>query len=477
MMSRKGLRWFAYTTAALAAIVVSGVFVSLFEPQSSPLQSVLREIQRDGRLIVLTRNSPTTYYLDRDAETGFEYELTGALAKSLGVDVEYKVLPSAQEILDALNRGEGHIAAAGIARTPTRETRYRFGPDYRTIRPHIVCRRGGRAPESRAGLTAVSLEVEAGTHFEERLQELAGDVDGLTWSAREDLDTEQILERVGDKAVDCAVAPSDLVAIMRRYEPWLQVPFDLDREQPLAWVIPHDADRLAAYLERWFAETSQGELVARLEERFYGHTDSFDFVDIARFRRRIGSVLPRYTDEFQRAAKKYDVSWTLLAAQAYQESHWRPRAKSPTGVRGMMMLTLPTAALLGVSNRLDPEESIYGGAKHMRNLLRRVPETVQGVDRTWFALAAYNVGFGHVQDARDLARRMNKNPDSWHDLQTVLPLLAKKEYYRTTKYGYARGWEPVVYVQRIRNYWDILKREFPETAEAHAAAPRRTAID
>ncbi|MCP5433664.1 MAG: membrane-bound lytic murein transglycosylase MltF [Alphaproteobacteria bacterium] len=469
MAAARATRWFALATACIAALVLAGVFVRLFEPQLTESKSVLRELQREGRIVVLTRNAPTTYYIDRDGPTGYEYELTQALGQALGVDVEYKVYGTIGEVLDALRAGEGQIAAAGIPRSPQGEGDLQYGPDYKVIRQQVVCRRDGPKPANLAGLVNVSIEVPAKTQFEERLNALAAQLPGLTWRARSDIDTEAVLEDVARGDVDCAISASNLVAIYRRYHPELVVALELDGDQPLAWILPPNADRLVSFLDRWFAEDQQQEVIARLDERFYGHVDSFDFVDIARFRRRIATLLPDYRKTFEAASAQHDLSWTLIAAQAYQESHWDPGAVSPTGVKGLMMLTLPTAKLWGVSNREDSSESIEGGVKHLAWLMKQVPETVTGVDRVWFALAAYNVGLGHLLDARDLAVRLGKDPDAWKDMREVLPLLAKPEYYRKTRHGYARGYEPVVYVQRIRGYWDILKREFPEDAELHAA--------
>ena len=178
------------------------------------------------------------------------------------------------------------------------------------------------------------------------------------------------------------------------------------------------------------------------------------------FIRRINQRLPKYMDDFKSAAEEHELDWILLAAQSYQESHWNPRAKSPTGVRGLMMLTLRTARQLGVESRLDPQQSIRGGAKYLAQLQKRIPESVQGEDRLWFALAAYNVGFGHLLDARKLARKLGKNPDFWVEMKEVLPLLSQKKYYKDLKYGYARGSEPVRYVQRVREYQQVLQQQF-----------------
>jgi membrane-bound lytic murein transglycosylase F len=160
---------------------------------------------------------------------------------------------------------------------------------------------------------------------------------------------------------------------------------------------------------------------------------------------------------FRQTAEKYNLDWHLIAAIAYQESHWNPRAKSPTGVRGLMMLTLDTAKEMGVTNRLDPAQSLEGGVAYFLKLKARLPERIQDPDRSLFALAAYNVGFGHLEDARILTVRNNKNPDLWVDVREHLPLLSKKKYYTTLKRGYARGNEPVIYVDNIQYYRSYLQ--------------------
>jgi len=184
--------------------------------------------------------------------------------------------------------------------------------------------------------------------------------------------------------------------------------------------------------------------------------------DVKRFQYHIQTRLPTYREKFEQVAQQYGLPWTLLAAQAYQESRWDRHAKSPTGVRGLMMLTRDTASSLGIENRLDPHKSIEGGARYFAHLKNQVHENIIQRDRTWMALAAYNVGLGHIKDAQRLAERMDKNPYSWKDLKTVLPLLAKKQYYKTLQYGYACGWEPVQYVKRIRAYRALLEHYFRE---------------
>jgi membrane-bound lytic murein transglycosylase F len=421
----------------------------------------LEEIQRTGELVVLTRYGSTTYYESRDGLDGYEYALTQEFAESLGVAVRYVILDSIPEVLEAIQSGRGHLAAAALTRTEERERVHVFGPDYKTVQQQVVCHREGPVPKDVSELPSVRLLVIGGSSYVERLSELRQDVPELEWGITVELSTDEILEQVSRREVDCAVSDSNIVAINQRYFPDLQIAFPISEEQSLAWVLPPGADKLQARLEKFFEESDENGLLASLDERYYGHVTIFDYVDTKRYLRRIRTRLPRYRDSFERAAEKHDIPWTLLAAASYQESHWNPRARSPTGVRGMMMLTLPTARAMGVKNRLDPSQSIMGGARYLSRMIERIPEEVQGEDRLWFALAAYNVGFGHLQDARALAERLDQDPNRWHSVKTVLPLLSRKQYYRSLKHGYARGSEPVEYVERIRSYRDMLERALP----------------
>ena len=426
--------------------------------EQSPL-SYLDQIRKNNELIVLTRNAPTTYYEGKDGAEGFEYDLVRHFAAHLNVDYRIVVKDNTSEIIDALARGEGHIAAAGLTKTDTRAKSFLFGPSYQPVIQQVVCRRGNDMPDSIEELVGVDLWVTAGASYVETLNKYRIQFPQLSWKESEDSDTERLLERVWLKDIECAVADSNIVDINRRYYPELLVAFDLTDAEQLSWLMPKNAFRLNASVQLWFDNMKTSGELKSVHNKHFGFVELFDYVDLSRFNRRIKKRLPKYIDYFKAAAEQYDLPWTLLAAQSYQESHWRSNAKSPTGVRGIMMLTLVTAKEMGVKSRLNPQQSIQGGAKYLRQLYERVPEEVVEPDRTWFALAAYNVGMGHIYDARQLARAQGKKPDKWHDLKTVLPLLSQKKYYKKLKYGYARGSEPVRYVQRIRNFHDILERE------------------
>lgn len=438
----------------LFLLLLSCLLLSCQQEQGK--SGLLKSILRDRQLIVVTRNAPTTYYELHDNFIGPEYDLTQAFARHLDVQVTYIVKDSVSEMLSALENGEAHLAAAGLTRTADRERRFRFGPIYQEVQQQVVCRRDGKRPGSVADLVNVSLRVPSDTSYDEHLQILRTANQGLQWQVAAEDDTESLLEQVWLNKLDCTVADSNIVAVNRRYLPELSVRFNLTEPQALSWLLPKDAAALQAAIADWQQEFQQSGQLEDLLERYYGFIDEFDYVDTRKFTNRIKTVLPKYRRYFEAAAKKHDLDWLLLAAQSYQESHWRAAAVSPTGVRGIMMLTQETAREVGISSRMNPQQSIYGGALYFRRLYDRIPEQVNHPDRNWYTLAAYNVGMGHLNDARELAQRLGKNPDRWSDLVEVLPLLSKKQVYKTLKHGYARGSEPVRYVQRIRDYHDIL---------------------
>jgi len=181
-------------------------------------------------------------------------------------------------------------------------------------------------------------------------------------------------------------------------------------------------------------------------------------VDLRKYHRRLKTRLPKYKDIIQQAAREHGFDWALIAAIVYQESHFDPMAMSITGVQGLMQLTNITAEEMGVTDRLDPEQSITGGVRYLKKLYKRYPE-IDGFDRMLFTLASYNVGLGHIRDAQEVARRMDLGPHSWISLEHTLPLLRYRKYYGKSRYGYCRGTEPVRYINRILTYYDILIKE------------------
>ena len=442
----------------IAALVVLALLILSPGIKTEKL-TTLEKIQHRGYIKVLTLNSATTYYQDIHGPNGFEYHLANWFAESIGVKAQFVTVPSFSELYPELLFGNGDIVAAGLSENESGFSRsVIYGPRYYQVSNQVLYRKKRVArPKEITKLIGGALKVISGTAQVKLLQELVKTYPKLTWIEVDDMAAEELIEQVDTGEVDYILADSHEIALQRRYFPELRIAFELGEPRQLRWAYNYsDDDSLTLAINSFFKQVEEDGRLEQLVHRQYSHVAKFNYSDIQTFTQRIESHLPRYEALFKKEAAVVNLDWRLLAAIGYQESLWVARAKSPTGVRGLMMLTLTTAKEMKVKNRLDPAESIRGGAKYIARVLKRVPEQITEPDRTWFALAAYNVGFGHVEDARIITQQRGGDPNRWIDVKQSLPLLARKKWYKKTKYGYARGWEPVKYVENIRQYYDYL---------------------
>ncbi len=442
----------------MRALVILGLCASL--AACSGGSQPIPPARESRELVVVTRNSPTTYYEDAQGEhAGLEHDLVDLFAKDLGFSVRWIVASQFPDILPTVIQHQAHFAAAGITVTDDRKLRVTFSTPYQTVQEQVIYNTDTPRPKSFADLIGKRIQVVAGTSYVEHLKQARRKYPELVWEEVSDHETEELLQRVAEGETDYAIADSHIALLWQNYYPKIGVAFAVGKPESLAWAFPKDGD---AWLYKksleFFARVQRDGTLKRLLDRYYGHIERLESADVVGFLEKMNTVLPRYRELFQRAQEETGIDWRLLAAIGYQESKWDPLATSPTGVRGVMMLTEDTADRMGVTDRLDPAQSIRAGAKYFLNLKDMMPARIAEPDRTWLALAAYNVGYGHLEDARILAQRQGMNPDSWVDLKQTLPLLAKQSYHETVKHGFARGGEAVILTENIRTYYDILVR-------------------
>lgn len=439
----------AVFTLALAAILATS---GCTQP------STLQEVKNEGVLHVITRTAPSVYYKDEGGATGYDYELASRFADELGVELRVRVAKDNSEILSILKRNYAHIGLAGLVNRPDFAAEFHPVSTGINAQSIVVYHRDHPAPDSIDDLSGQTLHLLADSNHEYVIEVAAGDLKPQT-RIHPGLDAEGLLEKVNKGELPYAVISSNELDLNHVFFPMVKEAFALNDPQELVWLFPPQQDDTLANAARLFMERANEDgSKAQLAERFYGHLDRLNYVGARTFMHHLENRLPRYQALFESHAKRIGMDWRLLAAIGYQESHWRPNAVSPTGVRGLMMLTRTTAKYIGINNRLDAEESIKGGARYFSMVHDRIPDRIPEPDRTWFALASYNVGYGHMEDARRLTESAGRNPDRWMDVKEFLPLLAKKEWYSKTRFGYARGHEPVTYVQNIRRYYDVLAR-------------------
>ncbi|OUR64884.1 lytic transglycosylase F [Methylophaga sp. 42_25_T18] len=420
-------------------------------------QPHLEEIIERGELRVLSRYGPTSYYVKGDKLAGFEFDLAQRFASHLNVRLKIIVPDNLGDMLDLIEQGKADIAAAGLTITPARKDVIRFGPVYQEVTQQLVYRNGNKKPKNITALHNGQLEVVATSSHVDQLKSHQQDVPELDWTENSELNSSGLLELVQLEMIDYTIADSNEIAANQSLFPELRVAFNISEPQALAWAMPLSEDgSLYNEIALFFEQMEDSGDLDRLIEKYYGHIRRFDYVDTRAIHRRILTHLPKYQTLFKHAAREFNFDWRLLAAISYQESHWDPKAVSSTGVKGLMMLTKATARQMNVGNREDPAQSIYAGAKYLASIRDRLPERISEQEKIWIALASYNIGLGHVEDARVLTQKNGKNPDLWPDIKVFLAKLSKKEWYSQTRYGYARGGEPVRYIENIRRYYDIL---------------------
>lgn len=408
-----------------------------------------RQIVRVGMI-----NHPISYFVAADGISGIEYELAKEFADFIGVKLDIKSFENSAQLFQALDNNQIDIAAAGLPFQMELASNYQIGASYYSTSWQLVYQKGTQRPYSLDDLKE-EIVIPAGSSVLPILQSLAERQPNLKWRISEQFTQEELLLQVADGTIPYTIAVSVDVSAAQHIKPNIAIGFDLTDEKPVVWYLQNSVySELQASVLEFMNQANESGLIARIEEKYFSHLSRFDYVDSQSYLRAIEKVLPKYQPLFEKY--KGDLEWQMLAAIAYQESHWDPNATSPTGVRGMMMLTKDTATRMNVTHRTNAEQSIRGGAEYLHLLMNQLPQTIKAEDRIWFGLAAYNMGNGHLLDLRRLTKQLGGNPDEWLDVKKNLPLLAEKRYYSKLKYGYARGFEALQYVENIRRYYNSI---------------------
>jgi membrane-bound lytic murein transglycosylase F len=446
--------FFSMETLPRLFIVIFGCSALLascdsFEPPVVPFGQT-------DELVVLTVNSPDTYYENAEgAYAGLEHDLASEFALHLGMTVRFKTASNLEKALGMLEKHRGHLVA-GLSITPKRALRAKFGPVYQLIQPQVAYNTHYRKPKDIDQLVEKIVQTPGDSAHAEALNKVKQQIPEFEWR-NVDLSAEELLARLAEGKIDYVVADSTQINLAKNFYPNIGVAFGLGDAISRAWAFSPFADReLLQETQRFFERIEKDGTLARLLDRYYGHRERLHHTDVRGILAKRQTRLPELRNYFHEAEELSGIDWRLIAALAYQESHWDHLATSPRNVRGVMMLTEVTADRMKVTDRLDPKQSIIGGARYLALLKDRLPTRIREPDRTWIALAAYNQGPSHIEDARILAERMNLDPDSWIDLKKTLPLLSERKYFQDLKHGYARGGEAVILTESVRTYYEIL---------------------
>jgi membrane-bound lytic murein transglycosylase F len=424
-----------------------------------------------GELVVLTVNGPSTYFEDAQGEpSGLEYDLVTMFARELGVPARF-VLVDNPAVIDAiLRKGKAHLAAAALPKHFDFPGGLAWGPSYFSTQHEVVCRDETKAKklEELTGKRIGVIEETVADYLLSDPAKLKVPIERLAAGTS----TTELLEKVDQGSLDCALVESTRFTLARRFFPLLEPAFTVGKPLDYAWLISTvDKKRILKAAEPFFERIRKDGTLKRLIDRYYSHATHLSAIDATALLEQVATQLDKLKPHFVEAEIASGIDWRLIAAIGYQESHWDTNATSPTGVRGFMMLTEETADRLQVKDRLDARESIIAGARYLGMMKEQIPARVEEPDRTFLALAAYNIGIGHLEDARILAQRSGLSPDKWQDVRQVISRLADPVTYPSLKHGYARGGEAMQLVDNIRNYYDIISRMRPRETPLPPSLP------
>ncbi len=414
--------------------------------------SVIAQANQKISLKVLVLSSPMAFQKLNDQSFGFDLELLQEFTKDHQMTFQMDVVNSFSDLKKKFMTGNYHIAMGRLPLMVSDISEKLDGPAYEETQVHLFC------PRFTKNIQPVKNLLLMTKYFQPEYIQASKNILGpdLVIQTSQDESLIQNFQMASSQKRTCIAAEDrEGTSALRRF-PQMEQKEAISSSFTLGWWLRQDQRDLKKVLDSWFLLANRRQIPLRTLARHQEHIPMLNFVDHITFLREYKNQFPVYEKLFKQAAARYKVPWELLAAVSYQESHWQKDAESFTGVKGMMMLTKDAAEDLGIEDRRDPVQSIMGGARYLRRLLLRQPSNIPYYERLSLALAAYNVGPSHLKDAQSLAVRLEKNPTSWKDMKSVLPLLADPIYYQVLPFGEARGHEPVEYVHRIKNYFEML---------------------
>ncbi|PIE63137.1 MAG: membrane-bound lytic murein transglycosylase MltF [Desulfobacter postgatei] len=445
---------------ALIIITLTGVrfCVLMHRQEIGHTLNTVENIRKNGKLRLITSKAVNTYYIYNRKPTGFEYDLAREFAQFMNVELDI-ITPGWSNMFAYLNQGKGDFIAAGLTITAPRLAYADFSIPYMTIQQRIIHHNLIFPPREIKEMAFDIFHVRRGTSYHNRLAEIKTSGVALEYVLHNNIPTEELIGMVHDREIKFTIADSNIALLNRRFFPDIRIGIPIQERESLAWAVRKNDTAMLKQVNKFFLYATNTGILQRITDRYYDNIDNFDAYELKKFHERIETRLPKYKNIIKEESAKHGFDWRLIAAIVYQESRFDPNAKSFTNVRGLMQVTRKTAKEMGIKNRRDPQQSVRAGIKYLSLMYKRFDYIEDESERLLFALASYNVGYGHVEDAISLARKQGNAPNTWKGLKAALPLLSKAKYYKQTKHGYARGWEPVDYVDRILTYFDILKQK------------------
>jgi len=411
-----------------------------------------KRIIKKGEIIIGARTGPTTYYEIKNQKTGFSYDVMRELSKYLNINFKVVTIDNAsiaQKDLDErkvdLLVDMGLIDNVNLIYSHTKT-------DF-----HLVFNKNYiNKPNTKLELNDHIISIIDSPQLIKSIDNFIGN-NKIEYNITNDKNIDELIHLLIENKIQYTVLTSDELIFYKEYFSEINVAYKIDNDINSNWALPKNtSNELSEKISDFFTDMLKKNKLKYIKQKNLNSNSKYSFVGTKNFINDLVNVFPLYEFYFKSYSKKYNHDWKLLASIGYQESRWNKDAISYTGVKGIMMLTKNTSIDMKINDRTNPKESIYGGAKYLRTILDKIPDQINQKDKIWYAIAAYNIGYGHVLDAIEMAKKDKKIVTDYQSVEPYILKLSKSKYYKKTKYGYARGWETVKYVQNIRQYYDIL---------------------
>ncbi len=429
----------------------------------------LNHIKQRGSLVAIVDNSSTGYFIYKGQPMGYEFDLLSLFAAHIGVRLRIEMTSSIDEAFEMLNQGKGDVIAYNLTVTNDRKELVSFSNSHYKTRQVLVQRR----PENWRVLTRDQLEnelirdqidmigkevhVRKSSSYAKRLKNLSDEIGGevRVIEMGDSVETEQLIKMVVNGDINYTVADESVALVNAAYYSIIDVQTPISFPQRIAWAVRKNSSDLLDELNSWLTVIKKQPTYNLVYNKYFNSPRSSSIRASSDFSSIAGNRISLYDNLIKLAADSIGWDWLLLASQIYQESRFDPAATSWAGAVGLMQLVPETGRRFGAQILTDPAQNIQAGSSYIQHLDDLWSKTVHDeLERIKFILASYNVGLGHVVDARDLARKYGKDPTLWDDhVEYYLLNKSKKKYINdpTVKFGYCRGEEPVNYVQEILN--------------------------
>jgi len=439
----------------LLMAVISGVWF-VFVNKRPRLYTDYDSIIKNNEITFITRNNTYSYFIDQGQKMGFEYDLAKAFADYIGVQLKVRDDFSWSDIIPALKTGKGAFAGANLSVDAENKNDLLYSNPFLTTNLHIIANRSNRSVRKLIDLSGKEITVRKGSAAIGHLKALMHDNFTFSIVEIENISTENLISMVNRNIVELTIADDNIMSMIGQHYPDIKTTSKITTGDQIGWVLHPYSFKLKARMDTFLNEIRENGVYDRIYEKYHDKPRHLNVADIVTFHSKLNENLPIYRKIIKEKAAIFGFDWRLVAAQIYQESHFNPNANSHANANGIMQLMKRTADSYGIKDIFDPAQNISAGLSHLKKLYEHF-DNASGKDRMNISLAAYNVGQGHILDARNLARRKKLDPNKWESLEETLPLLSKRKYFKDSLYGYCRGKEPVEYVNNINSYYDIIK--------------------